>query len=75
MPNKVKICSKENQSRQLYHGDFVFEKNHLALQINWAGPKYFLLLPNDDIKSPDDIRCFDGNDGNSNRVSTVNKMC
>jgi len=26
MPKKVKICRKDNQSRKLYHGDFVFEK-------------------------------------------------
>jgi hypothetical protein len=26
MPYKVKICRKDNQSRKLYHGDFVFEK-------------------------------------------------
>jgi hypothetical protein len=26
MPNKVKIYSKENQSRKLYHGESVFEK-------------------------------------------------
>ena len=26
MPSKVQICSRGNQSRKLYHGDFVFEK-------------------------------------------------
>ena len=55
MPNKVKICSKDNQSRKLYHGDFVFEKSH-SFTNKLSRAKRNVSVTYDDIKSPDDIR-------------------